>query len=67
MVVIIAVLIVMDAMHPPAVSTSLTFAFLASAVSSLSLFGLSIGLIVLLVALQHLSLRLLRRFRDVAR
>ncbi len=67
MVVTIVVLVAANAMHPPAVSTSLTFAFRASAASSLSLFGLSMGLIVLLVALQHISLRLLRRFRSVAR
>ncbi len=67
MVVTIVVLVAANAMHPPAVSTSLTFAFRASAASSLSLFGLSMGLIVLLVALQHISLRLLRRFRGVVR
>lgn len=62
MVVTIVVIIAANAMHPPAVSTSLTFAFRASAASSLSLFGLSMVLIVLLVALQRASLWLLRRF-----
>ena len=56
----IVVLVAANAMHPPAVSTSLTFAFRASAASSLSM-----GLIVLLVVLEHASLRLLRRFRVV--
>ena len=65
MVATIVVLIAANAMHPPAVSTSLTFAFRASAASSLSLFGLSMGLIVLLVVLEHVSLRLLRRFRGI--
>ncbi len=65
MVATIIVLIAANAMHPPAVSTSLTFAFRASAASSLSLFGLSMGLIVLLVVLEHVSLRLLRRFRGI--
>ena len=49
------------AMHPPAVSTSLIFAFRANAVSSLSLFGFALLLVVLLVALQQTSRWLLRR------
>ena len=51
MVLTIIVIITLDAMHPPAVSTSLTFAFRANPASSLSLFGLSLLLIILLVAL----------------
>ena len=63
MVVTIIAIIVADAMHPPAVSTALTFAFRASAVSSLSLFGLSMVLIILLVVPQRASVWLLRRFQ----
>ncbi len=63
MVLTIIVTITLDAMHPPAVSTSLTFAFRATPASSLSLFGLSLLLIILLVALQQASLSLLRRWR----
>ena len=63
MVTTIFLIIALDVMHPPAVSTSLTFAFRAALASSLSLFGLSVVLIVLLVALQQASLWLLRRWR----
>ena len=66
MVLTIIVVIALDAMHPPAVSTSLTFAFRANPASSLSLFGLSLLLIILLVALQQASLSLLRRWRSSA-
>ena len=64
MVLTILVTVSLRAMHPPAVSTSLTFAFRAAPASSLSLFGLSLLLIVLLVALQRASLWLLRRWRS---
>ena len=63
MVLTIVVIIPLDAMHPPAVSTALTFAFRVNPASSLSLFGLSLLLILLLVILQPASLWLLRRWR----
>lgn len=66
MVLTIIVTISLQAMHPPAVSTSLTFAFRANPVSSFALFGLSLLLIVLLIALQRASLWLLRRYRRPA-
>ena len=61
MVLTIVVVITLDAMHPPAMSTSLTFAFRANPASSLSLFGLSLLLVILLTLLQQASLWLLRR------
>lgn len=61
MVVAIFVMIVARAMHPPAVSTALSFAFSAGKGGSLALFGLCLGLIALLVALQRVSVWLLRR------
>ncbi len=64
MVLTIFLTIFLRAMHPPAVSTSLIFAFRANPVSSLSLFGLSLLLILLLVALQQASSWLLRRGRS---
>ena len=64
MVLTIFVTIALDAMHPPAVATSLTFAFRANPASSLSLFGM--GLIVLLVILQRASLWLLKRYRPAS-
>lgn len=42
MVITIAAMILLDAMHPPAVSTSLAFAFRAGDESSLVLFGLAV-------------------------
>ncbi len=61
MVVAILGMILARAMHPPAVSTALSFAFSAGQGGGLALFGLCIGLIVLLVVLQRASLWLLRR------
>lgn len=63
MVLTIITTISLRAMHPPAVSTSLTFAFRANPASSLSLFGLSLLLVLLLVALQQASVWTLRRWR----
>ena len=63
----IFVMIVCDAVHPPAVSTALSFAFRASNGNNLLLFALALLLIVLLVVLQRFSLwflaRLTPRFR----
>ena len=64
MVLTIFVTISLRAMHPPAVSTSLTFAFRANPASSLSLFGLSLLLIILLVMVQQASVSLLRRWQS---
>lgn len=62
MVAAITLMIVFDAVHPPAVSTSLSFAFRASRESNLLVFGLALGVTVALVILQKLALRLLARF-----
>lgn len=61
MVVVIFGMILARAMHPPAVSTALSFAFSAGKGGGLALFGLCMGLIVLLVVLQRVSVWLLRR------
>jgi CBS-domain-containing membrane protein len=61
MVLTVVLMVSADAMHPPAVSTALTFAFRASPASSLSLFGLSMVLIVLLVVLQRASSWMIHR------
>lgn len=45
--------IVADVVHPPAVSTSLSFAFRAGDENNLVLFGLALSIIVLLVVLQR--------------
>jgi CBS-domain-containing membrane protein len=57
------VTIVLDVIHPPAVSTALSFAFCAGAEQSLVLFGLALGLIAVLVVLQRTLLWLLLRLR----
>ena len=61
MVVVIFGMILARAMHPPAVSTALSFAFSAGRGGGLILFGLCLGLVVLLVLLQRASVWLLRR------
>ncbi|MBW3635176.1 MAG: HPP family protein [Armatimonadetes bacterium] len=65
---IIVLMIVCDAVHPPAVSTALSFAFRASNENNLLLFALALGCVVLLVVLQRASVWLLARLmgaRDV--
>lgn len=62
MVVTIVLMIVLDVVHPPAVSTALSFALRTGNVSNVVLFILSVGLIALLVALERVSLWILGRF-----
>jgi CBS-domain-containing membrane protein len=62
MVITIALMILLDAVHPPAVSTSLTFAFRAGAEKDIVLFGLALGIVVVLVILQRVALWILVRF-----
>ncbi len=62
MVATIIMMILLDAVHPPAVATSLTFAFRAGAVTSVVLFGLALGVIVVLVILERVALWMLARF-----
>ena len=57
----IALMILLDAMHPPAVSTALTFAFRDNSENSFLLFAFGVGIIVVLVGLQKSSLWLLAR------
>lgn len=64
MLVTIALMIVCDAVHPPAVSTSLAFAFRAGPESDLVIFALAVGLVVLLVLLERSSLWLLTRIGE---
>lgn len=60
MVIVIYGMIFIRVMHPPAVSTALSFALGAGAGRGLALFGLCLGLIVLLIFLQRLIVHLLR-------
>ena len=61
MVLAIIAMISLDAVHPPAVSTALAFGFRQTNENNLTLFVLSVFLIVLLVALQRVSLYLVAR------
>jgi CBS-domain-containing membrane protein len=56
MVVTIVLMILLDVVHPPAVSTSLSFALKASNENNLVLFGLAVGITALLVALERFTL-----------
>jgi uncharacterized membrane protein len=61
MMVTIVLMIVLDAVHPPAVSTSLSFAFKAGNEINLALFGLAVGVTTALVGLERLALWMLAR------
>ena len=63
LVSIIGVMILTNTMHPPAVSTALNFAFRAgTGEGNLALFGLAVGLVLVLLAVQPGSAYLVRRF-----
>jgi CBS-domain-containing membrane protein len=61
MIIAIALMIFTKSMHPPAVSTALIFAFRQEATSNLYLFLLSLGLLVILIVLQRMSLYLVKK------
>ena len=62
MVLTILLMIVFDAVHPPAVSTSLSFALRAGNEKNLVLFGLAVGMTVVLVGLERTALWVLARY-----
>ena len=59
MVIVVFGMILIRAMHPPAVSTALSFALVAGTGRGLVLFGVCVGVLALLVFLQRGALRLL--------
>lgn len=61
MIMAIALMILTKAMHPPAVATSLLFAFQYKKPDTLMLFLFALLLLVLLVILQRVSIWLLKR------
>ena len=61
MIVTILMMILFDVVHPPAVSTALSFAFRSGDASNLLIFGLSVAMVAMLVVLQLVSIRLLSR------
>ncbi|HEX8910931.1 MAG TPA: HPP family protein [Humisphaera sp.] len=62
MLVTIFLMIALDVVHPPAISTSLSFAFRAGDERNLVLFALTVGLVAGLVVIQRASLWLVGRF-----
>ncbi|WP_066382246.1 MULTISPECIES: HPP family protein [unclassified Anabaena] len=62
MVIAIALMITLDAMHPPAVSTSLSFALKAGNINNLLLFALAVGITVILVGLERYTLWVIARY-----
>ena len=61
MVLTITLMILLDAMHPPAISTSLIFAFRTSDASNVLLFALAVGVTVALLGLERAAVWLLAR------
>lgn len=59
MLITIVLMILLDVMHPPAVATSLSFAFRAGDENNLVLFSLAVGMIAVLILLEQGMLRLL--------
>lgn len=62
MVVTIILMILLDAVHPPAVATSLSFALRAGKESNLVLFGLAVGITIMLVLIERVALWVLAHF-----
>ena len=62
MIATITLMILLDAMHPPAISTSLSFAFRTAGVSNVLLFGLALGVTVALLGLERSAVWLLARY-----
>ena len=63
MVATIALMIVADAVHPPAVATALAFAFRTGDERNLVLFALAVALVVVLVLTEAATLAVLARLR----
>ncbi|MEK8088319.1 HPP family protein [Thermithiobacillus plumbiphilus] len=59
MIVVIMLMVPLNVVHPPAVSTTLSFAFRSGDGNNLVLFGMALGMILVLVILEQLTLRLL--------
>jgi CBS-domain-containing membrane protein len=62
MVIAIVAMILLDVVHPPAISTSLSFALRAGDESNLVLFGLALAITVLLVLMERCALWIMAYF-----
>ena len=63
MVVTIFLMIVLDAVHPPAVATSLAFAFRAGDEGNLVIFAMAVGITATLVALERTAMWMMARMQ----
>ncbi len=63
MLLAIGAMVVFDLMHPPAVSTALSFGLRAAEEESLALFTTAVLVTAILVVLQRALMRVARRFR----
>jgi CBS-domain-containing membrane protein len=63
MVATIVLMIVLDAVHPPAVSTSLAFAFRAEDESNLAIFAMALAITAALVVLERAAVWMMARMR----
>ena len=61
LVLTIVLIITLDAMHPPAMSTALSFAFHTSSLKTLAIFGLTMVVIASLVTLQKAAFCLVQK------
>jgi CBS-domain-containing membrane protein len=64
MVLTIAAMIALDVVHPPAVATSLAFAFRAGDEANWILFMLAVAIIAALVVLERVTLTLVGRWKE---
>lgn len=61
MVLTILLMVVVDVVHPPAIGTSLTFAYRSGSATNLQLFLVALGMVLLLAGLQRVVQYLLSR------
>lgn len=67
MIIAIAVMLAAKAMHPPAVSSALIFAFEYTRINTLLMFFSAVVLLIILIGLQKASLWLIRRSEKMIR
>lgn len=63
MISAITLMILFNTVHPPAVSTSLSFAFRTGDVDNYTLFGMAVAMTAILVILEQAALRIIFRFK----
>jgi CBS-domain-containing membrane protein len=66
MILTIGIMIALDAVHPPAIGTAMSFALRAGDASNLLLFGVAVGVTGILVVLERVAVWLLARHEAAA-